>query len=522
MLGILENYIADVTKSIETPLDITDVQYGQEFEAIENEIQKLQNVVPQQPNWQLMITNGKTILTTQGKHLKVITYVTVALYNKYKIGGLLAGLYLLADILKSEKDAIMPHGKRKKSRINLITWMVKFIADYREKNPQDLPLKDLDNIQQAKADVIEWFDTNHPDDDSLALLQIYDWFINAKKTLEYEKQQQEQQALDAQQQSEQNEVAVIEIEEEEIVETTIIQSQKPSQPIFVDSAAQIIPTKKVEVKSFAGAREFLVQELLARLAIVKDNPEELFVLMSQARKVVWNTVYYEDLSRELIQIDISPDFVELNQILCISDPVVRIGELERLFIKNPFLLDIQMYIVQALEDSYMRSGDTGFKKIKDFIVSELTFLIAQLPKIFDLSYGNRKCTPEYIYDWVFTQLVDDYEVIRSILEEYLVSYDADLRHVKLLEYTNNARSMNVKMGFLLDACGSSYLDDHSKIVIAEKFLNDDDLIKELMSKNAGLKEALKSLYGFYETYIARAEDTSLIARKKEISRKIQL
>jgi UPF0755 protein len=40
---------------------------------------------------------------TQGKHLKVITYVTVALYNKYKIGGLLAGLYLLSDILKAEK-----------------------------------------------------------------------------------------------------------------------------------------------------------------------------------------------------------------------------------------------------------------------------------------------------------------------------------------------------------------------------------------------------------------------------------
>ena len=518
MLGILENYIADVTKSIEAPLSITDIQYSDEFEAIENEIQKLQSVVPQQPNWQLIITNGKTILMTQGKHLKVITYVTVELYNKYKIGGLLAGLYLLSDILKAEKYEIIPAGKRKKSRINLITWMVKFISDYREKNPQDVPLKDLDNIAQAKTDVVEWFDTNHPDDDSMALLQIYNWFINAKKTLEYEKQQKEQQALD----NEQSSNEMIEEVVEEVVETTV-EAQPIIERVIDNSDSNNSPVaKNIEVSSFIGAREFIGHELLARLALAKDNPEELFVLMAQARKVLWNTIYYDDISKELIQIDTSPDFADLNQILCIADPIVRIGELERLFIKNPFLLDVQMYIVQALEDSYMRSNNSKFKKIKDFIVSELTFLIEQLPKIFDLSYGNRKCMPEYIYDWVFTQLVDDYQSIKEVLEEYLVSYDDDLRHVKLLEYANNARSINAKMSFLLTACGSAYLDDHSRIVIAEKFLNDDALIKELMSKNAGLKEAFKSLDGFYETYIAQAEDTSLITRKKEISRKTQL
>ncbi|AFJ43864.1 hypothetical protein [Francisella orientalis] len=58
MLGFLENYIIDVTNSIES-LDISEVQYSQEFEAIENEIQKLQNVVSETPDWQLIIENGK-------------------------------------------------------------------------------------------------------------------------------------------------------------------------------------------------------------------------------------------------------------------------------------------------------------------------------------------------------------------------------------------------------------------------------------------------------------------------------
>ncbi|MBY7735068.1 type VI secretion system ImpA family N-terminal domain-containing protein [Francisella philomiragia] len=536
MLSFLENYIIDVTNSIE-PLDISEVQYSQEFEAIENEIQKLQNVVPETPDWQLIIENGKVVLTTQGKHLKIITYIIVALYQKYKVGGLLAGLYIFSNILTQEKDAIMPYGKRKKSRINLITWMVKFIADYRDRNPQDLQLKDLDRIDQAKQDVISWFNEYHADDDNLALLQIYDWFLNAKKTLENEKRVQEQKTVLAQKEQErlkkeQEETLERQRQEQEKLkqeqEALALQQKQEqedrdlakTQSVENEVEEQDSSVRELAIEDLASVKEYARSELLDRLAFCKDNQDDLFTLLVQSRKILWNTIYYNDLYEEIIETSTSPDLAELNQILCISDPILKLGELEKLYIKNPFLLDIQMYMIQILDDMYMKSNDKSFRKISDFISIEIAFLISQFPNIFELSYKDRVCIPEYIYDWIFTQLVDDISIIREKFEEYIERYDVDMQYNKVIEYAKKAKFLNLKMGFLLYACDNPHLNNYSKINIIEKFVCDHYLVDQCIDNNTELREIFRNLNNLYEEYIVDTSDQSLIKRKEEIMKKI--
>ncbi|WP_234394215.1 hypothetical protein, partial [Francisella orientalis] len=65
--------------------------------------------------------------------------------------------------------------------------------------------------------------------------------------------------------------------------------------------------------------------MLDRLAFCKDNQDDLFTLLVQSRKILWNTIYYNDLYEEIIETSTSPDLAELNQILCISDPIFKLA-----------------------------------------------------------------------------------------------------------------------------------------------------------------------------------------------------
>lgn len=530
MLGFLESYIKDLTQKVEQPFSLEDIQYTEEFEAVENEIQKLQGVVPETPDWQLILDMGKTVLTTQGKHIKIVTYVVVALYQKYKIAGLLAGLYIFSDLLSLEKDNIMPYGKRKKSRINLVMWMVKFIADYREKNPQDLQLKDLDNIEQSKQAVVEWFNEFHPNDDTLALMHIYDWFINAKNAIENEDRIKEQKRILAQKEQErlkkeQEEQAEIERQKEQ--EEAELAAQQEFESEFeeeeyehggIDSSYQ-----ELNIQDMSSVREYMVSELLDRLAFCKDDQQALFLLMTQSRKVLWNSLYYDSLVDDIPQMVISADFVELNQILCIADPLARIAELERLFIKNPFLMDIQMYILKALDEASFMLVDIDISSIQKFILNELNFLITSQKNIFDLSYADRKCIPEYIYDWALTQIVDDISIVREKFDEYIGELDPEKIYLKTLQYAKQSRSLNLKIGFLLTLYNSKDLDNKSRITIFEEFVNDDSLIKKIMLDNPEIRNCYKNLKEFYNTAIGAEEaDQQMKLREKDIARKVLL
>ncbi|AIT08799.1 hypothetical protein LO80_01615 [Candidatus Francisella endociliophora] len=529
MLGFLENYIKDLTQKVEQPLSLEDIQYTEEFEAVENEIQKLQGVVPETPDWQLILDMGKTVLTTQGKHIKIVTYVVVALYQKYKIAGLLAGLYIFSDLLSLEKDNIMPYGKRKKSRINLVMWMVKFIADYREKNPQDLQLKDLDNVEQSKQAVVEWFNEFHPNDDTLALMHIYDWFVNAKNAIENEDRIKEQKRILAQKEQErlkkeQEEQAEIERQKEQ--EEAELAAQQEFESEFeeeeyehgsIDSSHQ-----ELNIQDMSSVREYIVSELLDRLAFCKDDQQALFSLMTQSRKVLWNTLYYDSLVDEIPQMVISADFADLNQILCIADPLARIAELERLFIKNPFLIDIQMYILKALDDLQMRLNDLSCMTFRKAIVSDLSLLLNECQDLFELSYVERQCIPEYIYDWVFTQIFDDIVVFNHRFDEYIENFDIETQHLKILEYVKSAKSLNLKMSYLLQICNNKNLSVSSKISIIEQSVNDDALIIGLIRENSKLRQVFRSLTSLYNEHINETDNKALIKRNEDIMKKIDL
>lgn len=524
MLPVLKDYIDSASQPIES-LDINEVQYSEEFEAIENEIQKLQSLTPETPNWNLIIDKGAIVLKQQGKHLKIITYVIVAMYKKYKLVGLLAGLSMLADILDNEKDQIMPYGKRKKSRNGLIIWMVKFISEYRDEDYSILSLEDLEIITTAKQKVNDWFSQYDPDADSLPLIQIYNWFESAKEKIEAKNNEENHNDN----QKPENIESVTKSSLQNIAEQDKHEEISLSEPELelitedLETEEPIVSKKSLEVIDFSSVRDFVKDELLERLEYIGEETEDLFKLMTQSRKVLWNSIYYESLIDHIADSDVSDDYYTINDILYIQEPVTKIIELEKLYIKNPYIIEIQKHILDALLDGYMRNNDIAFKSMYNFIKLELKFLISQNYEIFEFSYISKQCIPEYLYDWVFTELVDDISVFREkFIEEYLELYELDFKIDKLKGYINKATNIETKMNYLLEVLNILDGDAQAKVMFLENQLNDKQFIKEIMKEAPSLKVAYQALAELYESQIMDNMEINPVLAEKIVNKREKL
>ena len=123
----IHDIINKLSLPIKNPLSMDEVQCEHEYDQVEKEFQKLQGVLPVQPDWEIVVKNSMIILTEQARHLKIVTYLFVALYKLYSLDGLLGSMYLLAEILEVEGDNILPNNKRKKSRD--LRWKLKIIFE---------------------------------------------------------------------------------------------------------------------------------------------------------------------------------------------------------------------------------------------------------------------------------------------------------------------------------------------------------------------------------------------------------
>lgn len=520
MLSTLFDHRKTMIADVQAPLDASEIQYSDEFLFIEAEIQKLQQIKPEEPNWNSIITQGMLILSSQGKHLKVITYVIAALYKKYAQAGLLTGLYAFGDILEKEKNDILPAGKRAKSRQQLIVWLSKFVANCRQEEISGITFDDLEEIKDAKAKVLQWYKDFHADVDRLAILAIYEHFIAIKSKMRVAKEEAERNQVQAEVPKVVEEV----IEKPQI--NPIVKEEVKQKPIQKQEAlntkpvANLASSNQVELKEitdFNALRDYFIVLSSKRLESI-ETYQQFIPFALDTRRNLWSSIYYDSMDDYLKSVCLSDNFSTLYDWQVNGDILQQLIHIEKIFIENPFMIEIQFFYLRLIDQLYLKYKDEDILKHKKAILSLLSECISKNLDLFETSIYQQPMIPPQILEWIFTEVVQEYlpvfePYIAKILPKEATAPELLAFYSELIHKTDN---FSIKAHWILKQ--AEYIAErYSKLKAAdilEEQVTDDKIIFHALKNNKRLQNIYQILVDYYENIDAKDVNKHLYDEKR--------
>ncbi len=100
-----------------------DVSYDDDFDALGYELKKLSSPTADSAiDWDRVKELSIKILKEKSKHLQVACYLCVALCQTDGISGCATGIHVIREMMENYWDTLYPPKKRKKGRINALSW----------------------------------------------------------------------------------------------------------------------------------------------------------------------------------------------------------------------------------------------------------------------------------------------------------------------------------------------------------------------------------------------------------------
>ena len=103
-----------------------DCTYEDDLEAVKGEVDKLQSLAGQLPNWPEVVKRSTEMLSTRTKDTNLLTALCAGLFCTEGYSGLAAGLTAFRTIVDNYWDKLYP--KRVKPRSGHYTWMVQYLT----------------------------------------------------------------------------------------------------------------------------------------------------------------------------------------------------------------------------------------------------------------------------------------------------------------------------------------------------------------------------------------------------------
>lgn len=139
-----------------------DVRYEPEFEALQNEIDKLGSPTASgQVDWDRIVATAAKIIETRSKDLTVASYLAVGLVRTAGAVGLDQGVQVLKDLVETFWDQLYPAKKRMRGRLGALTWWLEKTEtelqklDIKKPLPADQVQRMLDNLKAIDAVLLE-------------------------------------------------------------------------------------------------------------------------------------------------------------------------------------------------------------------------------------------------------------------------------------------------------------------------------------------------------------------------------
>jgi type VI secretion system protein VasJ len=139
-----------------------DAKYDDRTLAIRTELEKLEGLAGQSPDWKRIADVAASVLTNKSKDLYCGTALACAWWELDGLTGLEAGTALLAELMERFQDTLWPPKARQRARISLCEWyeqrMTAGLSGYAPRLA-DLPAlvaarSNLDRLQHAGRDVL--------------------------------------------------------------------------------------------------------------------------------------------------------------------------------------------------------------------------------------------------------------------------------------------------------------------------------------------------------------------------------
>ena len=112
-------------------------RYDEDYERLQAELQKLENLSGETVDWQNVVALSKKILQEKSKDLLVASYACRGLFERNGYQGLHDGLSCLNDMVSEFWPSLFPAKKRMRARINALTWLAETQGSAVAQRPAD-------------------------------------------------------------------------------------------------------------------------------------------------------------------------------------------------------------------------------------------------------------------------------------------------------------------------------------------------------------------------------------------------
>lgn len=104
-----------------------DTTYHHAQLAIRSELDKLQSLTGQLPDWSFVLAESDRLLRSETKDLSLASFLTVALFERHGLSGLALGLRAITGIAERFWDSCWPPRARIKQRANVLRWVIEHV-----------------------------------------------------------------------------------------------------------------------------------------------------------------------------------------------------------------------------------------------------------------------------------------------------------------------------------------------------------------------------------------------------------
>lgn len=109
-----------------------DPRGGEEFEALETELRRMETDGPAAVNWRRVIEHSSSILGKRGKDLLIGVWLAYGLTREERYHGLATGLGIIRGMVDAHWDAMQPPVARERARVGALEWLVGRVAPLME------------------------------------------------------------------------------------------------------------------------------------------------------------------------------------------------------------------------------------------------------------------------------------------------------------------------------------------------------------------------------------------------------
>jgi type VI secretion system protein VasJ len=115
-----------------------DVRYEPEFEALEDQIRRMESAGADGVDWRRVAEQSQIILREKSKDLLVAAYYAFALWRLEQMRGAAVGLIILHDLVANFWDALYPPQRRTRARIGVFEWLAERLTGALAQRSEDL------------------------------------------------------------------------------------------------------------------------------------------------------------------------------------------------------------------------------------------------------------------------------------------------------------------------------------------------------------------------------------------------